>query len=348
MALTHAPSVYMHAFGNYSTPSFSSTSNSSRPDVNSLKHMFSSPLAECYVRDEILEQKSPLATGCHLKSTDNGKSQQQDPLECFNTPIEMNYIEKANPSRVLLDRKLQDPNSARHETSAPKDCHRTSKRDASRSLLSPISFTPPTDTSNADDLIPSRIQVQHITGSHRVVLPSTTDPRHNAGDGNHCAFPHYAPSSMPIRDEVGTDKSANRRHGCETTTKPRALSLGEGLRSGSPSGSRSHGWPHDDQTQKALHRTTGSRELRRSVGSVHVNRDCAPWVDQIIRATRYAGSYQPFHTFGNHGPSRRARPRLWLDDIRNEEKIEEAVSHTESGPPTSGLLTKLRRSKSQQ
>ena len=335
----------MHAFGNYSTPSFSSTSNSSHPDVNSLKHMFSSPLAECYVRDEILERKPPFAAGCHVKSTDNGKSQQKQPLESFNTPTGVNYIKKANPSNVLLERRWQNPNSARQERSVPRDRHTTSKRDASRSLLSPISFTPPTDTSNADDLVPSRIQVQHITGPHRVDLPSITDSRRNAGDGNHCAFPHHTPSSMPIRDEVSTNKSTNRR---ETTTKPRALSLGEGLRSGSPISSRSHGWPHDGQTQKALHRTTGSRELRRSVGSVHVNRDCAPWVDQIIRATRCAGSYQPFHTFGNHGPSRRARPRLWLDDTRNEEKIEEAVSHTGSGPRTSGLLMKLPRSKSQQ
>lgn len=345
MALTHAPSVYMHAFGNYSTPSFSSTSNSSRPDVDSLKHMFSSPLAECYIRDEIPARKSPFATSCHLKSIDNGKSQRQDPIESFNTPTEMKYIKTSNPSKVLSDKKMQNFKCVRHETSVSRDCHTTSKRDASRSLLSPISFTPPIDTSNASDLIPSRVQVQHITGPHR---PSTTDPRRNAGDGNHCAFPHYAPSPVTIKDGLSTSKSANQRHACETTTKPRALSLGEGLRSGSLSGPRAARWPLDSQTQKALHRTTGSRELRQSVGSVHGNRDCAPWVDQIIRATRCAGSYQPFHTFGNHGPTRRARPRLWLDDTRSEEKIEEAVSRTEFRPRTPSLLMKIRRSKSQQ
>ena len=326
MALAHASSVYSHGFANYSTTSFSSTSHSSRPDVNSLKHVFSSRLAECYARDEISGQRSCLKSGYKNKGTDNGRVQyRQHVARIYPMPI-VRCGRRLDPRTLHSDYTEHQSEYTQQEPSSPKAFSISLNRDALRPLLSPICFTPPTDASEASDPTGSRLHDEFTEAPCRKRIESPAAAPFDAEDSNRCSFPFCEPETSITRDRFSKRRLTTKYLETMSMIKPRAVSLGEGLRSSSTDDHHIYQEPHGGRPRKSLHRTTGSRELRRSAGSPQVNRDCAPWVDQIRRATEYASSYQPCQETNMRGLPRHGRPRLWLDATKNEGRIEEAVS----------------------
>lgn len=341
MALAHAPGVYVHGMANFSTPSFSSTSHSSRQDVNTLKHMFSSPLAERYARDGSSAQTSNLGSGYCNKGDGSCRIHHRHDSTWFEPKPRIKNAMRPDPLDIASDNKEQQSNCMRREPTVLTACHATLRRDSSRPLLSPISFTPPTNTTEASDTIGSHVDNEHLDSPYQKAVPSATVASIIANDGNRCAFPDCEFDVGAANGDVSSNKADVKRLDGITTIKPRALSLGEGLRLRSPGVFPSHGSLEEVQPGRAIHRTTGSRELRRSAGSVNMNRDCGPWVDQIIQATRYAGSFQ---NSGNHGLPRYGRPRLWLDATKHDERVEEAVSQPVFRPCTRELLMEVQSS----
>lgn len=323
MAIIHAPTMYSHGLSNYSTPSFSSTSYSSRQDVNSLKHMFSFPSAERYARDEILGRASSLESSHRLQSNEDDKHQHRQRIDWLHAMPEVEDAIKLGSSKAPFVDKSGQTDCRQHEPTVPRTCPTTLTRDNSRPLLSPISFTPPADPGELSDTAGPRSNNEHTDGPHRKTLYRAVTNPLAVTDSNRCVFPNCELNRWNTEDE----EPATEKFNGKSSIKPRALSLGEGLRLKSTCVTPSHVVQDGSQLRKTLHKTTGSRELRQSAGSVPVSRDCAPWVNQIIRATRCAGSYQPQQTSGDHGPPRNSRPRLWIDGHKDDESIEEAVSH---------------------
>ena len=323
MAVIQAPTMYSHGMANYSTPSFSSTSHSSCQDVNSLKHTFSSPLAECYARDEILGRASSLESSYRLQSNEHDKQQHRQRVDWLHATPEVDDAIKVGPSKAPFGHKSGQPDRKRHEPTVPRTCPTTLTRDTTRSLLSPISFTPPTDPSELSDTAGSHFNNEHTNGPQRRTLYRAVTNPLDVTDSNRCVFPKCELNRWSTEDEEAATQKINGK----SMIKPRALSLGEGLRLKSACVSPSRAVQDGSQLRRTLHKTAGSRELRQSADSVPASRDCTPWVNQIIRATRCAGSYQPQQTSGNHCPSRNSRPRLWIDGHKDDERMEEAVSH---------------------
>ena len=157
------------------------------------------------------------------------------------------------------------------------------------------------------------------TWSHRKISSNPVVAPSMPQDSNCCAFPVCESDASSAEDGANRTGAPIKEYGAIINTKPRALSLGEDLQSGSSKICKSYGKPVSVPLRNGLHRTTGSRELRRGAGSPQVNKDCAPWVEQIIRATERAGSHQP-------DPPRPGKARLWIDATRNGVKVAEAVS----------------------
>ena len=323
MAVIHPPTMYSHGLANHSTPSFSSTSRSSHQDVNSLKHTFSSPLAECYARDELLGRTSSLESSYRPQSNGYDEQQHQQRTDWLHATPEVDGAIEMGPSKVPFDEKSGQSDRRRNEPTVPRTCPTTLTRDTSRSLLSPISFTPPTGHSEISNTAGPHSNNEHTDSTlQKTCYRAVTNPI-VVTDSNRCVFPNCELNRWSTEAEEAATEKLNSK----STIKPRALSLGEGLRSKSTCVSPSHAVQDGSQLRKTLHKTTGSRELRQSAGSVPLNRDCAPWVNQIIRATRCAGSYHPQQASGSYGPSRNSRPRLWIDAHKDDERMEEAVSH---------------------
>ena len=323
MAVSHAPTVYSHGLANHSTPSFSGMSYSSHQDVNSLKHMFSSPKAECYGCDEILGRASSLESIYRLQSNGDDKHRHRQRIDWLHATPEFEDAIELGPSKISFVDKSGQPDCRHHEPTKPKTCPTALRRDPPRSLLSPISFTPAADPGELSDTAGPRSNNEHTDGSGWKTLDRAVINPLDLTDSNRCVFPNCELNRWSTEDE----EPATEKFNGKSTINPRALSLGEGLRSKSTCVSPSYPVQDGSQLRKTLHKSTGSRELRQSAGSVHVSRDCAPWVSQIIRATRCASSYQPHQASGRHGPSSNSRPRLWIDGHKDDERIEEAVSH---------------------
>lgn len=290
--------------------------------------MFSSPLAECYARDEISGRKTTIGSGYKSEGNVGGQVEDGQKTALFDPLLRTKFEQKFDSRTLHPDNKKRGSEPRYRELSAQKFFSASLKREASRPLLSPISFTPPTDVSEASDSTGSCFDDERTDMRRQSNIHSPAAASLVVQDSNRCPFPISDPEIFKTEDIVSTKKAAvERLHAMSVTNKPRAMSLGEGLRSTSPDISQFYQEPPGSQHQKSLHRTTGSRELRRSAGSHQAGRDCTPWVDQIIRATECAGSYQVNHDTNSYGPPRRhGRPRLWLDASKNEERIEEAVS----------------------
>ncbi|KAL8794771.1 MAG: hypothetical protein Q9195_002725 [Heterodermia aff. obscurata] len=312
--------MYSHGVANYSNPSFSSTSHSSRQDVNSLKHTLSSPLAEYYARDEVLGQVSSLEINYRLQSNGDDKHQHPQSIDGLHATPEIEGAIKLGPSKIPFDDKSGRPDRRRHELMVPMTSPTTLTRDTSRSLLSPISFTSPTNPSESSNTAGHRSNDEHTERSHPKALNRTVANPHVVADSNQCVFPNCEINRESTEDEV----AAIEKFGGKSTVKPRALSLGECMRSKSTFVSPSYVVQDGSQLRKTLHKTTGSRELRQSASSV-----------------------PPQQTSGNHGPPRNSRPRLWIDGHKDDERIEEAQLTTVTHSPTKPkVITIPRRSSS--
>ena len=322
MALTHTSSIYGHPYANYSTPSLSSISHSSRHDVTSLRHIFSSPLAECYARDKTSALRPPTGNDYISVKGDHKTAYCQQANLRSGTPPGAKFEHRSNVHSFKSDGRERSDFS-NQKLSLPEPC--TSLRsDCLRPLLSPISFTPLTDASEASDSTDSRFHDEYTDPPLRKNFHNTAATSIGTQDNNRCLFPVCKPEPIDVQDT--TRAPMDRLDHSSPASKPRALSRGEGLQSKSSYERHVEEEPRDGPPRHVLHRTTGSRELRRSGGSQQVDRGCAPWVNQIIRATERAGSYQPYQASDIYGPPRHDRSRLWLEATKNEEMIEEAVS----------------------
>ena len=325
MALTHTSSIYGHAYANYSTPSFSSISQSSPHDVNSLKHMFSSPLAEYYARDRTSALRPSISSDYISVKGDHQIAHCRQPNIRLGTQPGPKLEHRSNVHASKSNSKEQSDYSNQN-LSLPEPSV-LQRRYCLRPLLSPISFTPPTDASEASDSTDSPFHDERTDLPFRKNVHNTAATSIGTQDSNRCLFPVCKPEPFDVHDRVGRRRAPmDKLDNSSLASKPRALSLGEGLRSKSSYDRHLEEEPRGGPTRHVLHRTTGSRELRRNAGSQRGVKDCAPWVDQIIRATERAGCYQPYQATNTYGPPRHGKPRIWLDVTKNEERIEEAVS----------------------
>ena len=325
MATLHAPNLYTHGPANYSTPSFSSTAYSSRQDVNSLKHVFSSPLAERYAQGELLGAPTTFDDGHGQERTISGKFRHRHPSSWFSS-ISRKSITSPSIRKLRSNSKEHQPESPRYKSPTSSVRVAPWEREISNPLLSPISFTCPAAVSDASGAVDPYARGKRPSKLYQKTAHSVLVSPLEATDGNRCVFPLCEFDPQSAQGDVSVNHAASKDIRSQGPTKSRALSLGNRLRPSSPCALPIDGDPDGVQLRKALHRTTASRELRRSAGSMPAGKDCGLWVDQIVRATRCAGSYQQHHDADSRGITRNGKPRLWLDATKNEERIQEAVS----------------------
>lgn len=287
--------------------------------------MFSSPLAECYARDKTSVFKPPIGSDCISVKGGHKTVHYRQPDVRLGTQPKPKFEHRSN-AHAFKSYSREQSDYPNQKLSIPEPSA-SLRRNCLRPLLSPISFTPPTDASEASDSTDSRFHDECTDLPFRKNIHNTAATSIGSQDSNRCLFPVCKSEPFEVEDRVGTTRAPmDRPDRPSLASKPRALSLGEGLQSNFSYDRHVDEEPRGGPARHALHRTTGSRELRRSAGSQQVGKDCAPWVDQIIRATERAGSYQAYQATNTYGPPRHAKSRIWLDATKNEERIEEAVS----------------------
>lgn len=298
MAVAHHRALYSHGYMNPSTPSFTSTPvPSNSHGLCTPKPVFSSPIAQCYANDLGL---TPHSTGGFNPDVRYMLDVQQgSPATRESSSSDRRKAFFGAPkTQACYDRFIPG---------APKNLYERTTVRAHRPLLSPIAFSPPTDASDASD----------STGDNSCNL-SSADDQPEARDENRCAFP--LPEENIVHDDIHWSNGSlwhSSHH--NISNGRRSVSFKEG----NPS------FPSKPDVGPGLHPTildrrrsvAGSKELRRSAGSQSLKRNGAPWVDQIVEATKRAGSYHADENATNVC----VRPRLWLDPSTTEQTVAEAV-----------------------
>ena len=183
-------------------------------------------------------------------------------------------------------------------------------------LLSPITFTPPTDMSDTSD---STWGSSYSSYSHD---GPGSQPSLEISDGNRCDFPPSEVFNQKRNESMTEQQLPYVRTRRTNASRGRSVSLGEGLRSELRSGEQlsSQAGNNFPNPESMITRTKG---LRRSAGSFYLKR--RPWVDQTVASAHQEGACK---ADGSNGVNERevpSKPRLWIDATRSEERIEEAV-----------------------
>lgn len=366
MALCHCQSTQAYELMDSATSSLPSTpvpSTYGGAFMSTSQHTFSSPLAECYAGDgelgassncfqrldpdmNLMRGTSPPSTS---SSTDHQKSRAYprsflDPSP-LNQALTSNRREKppgnfglgieeghsSNSGEALLREPKHGPLEGRPSASATKHPYEATRKPKQKSLLSPIMLTPPTVPRETSD---STGDSAYDLGSAN--MPSMRPPLFAANE-NRCAFPSYEEHSAPSTKVGASEEALPCSHRDDNPLRPWSVSLGEERAN---SILRQEGKILGSNAPPLSHRlaTVESKEPRRSAGSLSLKTDCRPWVDQIVQATKRAGSYQPNASFNGHSSTSRNRPRLWLNATKEEQGIAEAVKFCLRLPSTP-LLT---------
>lgn len=352
MAIAHHRHVYGHGFMSCSTSSLPSTpvAPNYRESCPS-DHVYSSPLAECYAEDADPGMNAnrrfrsggtnlaraltpPIVVGSsgrgqndrcpksflHLSPTrDTTIQESSNPL---SRKLKGGEISSAKLCTTLVDASMHAPPNAQPKPSAPRVPYPsvTGGRTIEKPLLSPITFNAVNEPSDASDSTED--------GSYDLECdkkPITHIPLTTRASENQCAFPHYEDypvPSDPVKDATQATSWSSPR--IDVFTRRRSMSLGDNCVSTPPEKQNLNcGNPRNLLARRRA--TAGSKELRRSAGSLSLKRDCAPWVDQILKATKRVGFYQPYGSVDGSNSIPNGRPRLWLDATYKDQGTAEAV-----------------------
>lgn len=351
MAIAHHQHVYGHGFMSCSTSSLPSTpvAPNYRESCPS-EHIYSSPLAECYAEDADpgMNANRRFGSGCtkltrtvtppilvsSSSRVQNGRcpksfldlsptkdTMTQESSNPLSRKLEGGEISSSKSCTTLIDASMHAPPNAQPKPSAPRMPYSsvTDGRTIEKPLLSPITFNAMDEPSDASDSTED--------GSYDLECnkkPTTHIPLTRASE-NRCAFPHYEDYPVPgdmIKDATQATSWSSPR--IDVSTRRRSMSLGDSCVSTSLEEQELNGG--NPRSLFARRRATaGSKELRRSAGSLSLKRDCAPWVDQIVKATKRVGFYQSYGSVNGSNSIPHGRPRLWLDATHKDQGTAEAV-----------------------
>jgi len=348
MAIAHHQHVYGHGFINCSTSSLPSTplTLTDRESCSS-KHIYSSPHAECYAEDADPGMSSNHRYGssftkltstvtppivvtnsnylqierCPKSFLDLSPTEDTLTQESLSRKLKAGEISSSKLHRTVVDASMHGPPNGHRTPSAPRIPHPsvTVRSAVEKPLLSPIIFNAMTEPSDASD---STEEGSYDLESDN--KPTTYIPPERASE-NRCPFPQYEDHTVrsdTFKDTTPAISWSSPR--IDISTRRRSMSLGDDCASTSPEKREL-----DSETPRSLlarrRATAGSKELRRSAGSLSLKKDCAPWVDQIIQATKCAGSYQSYGSVNGSNGVPRGRPRLWLDATNKDHGTAEAV-----------------------
>ncbi|KAL8818136.1 MAG: hypothetical protein Q9191_008005 [Dirinaria sp. TL-2023a] len=350
MALAHG-GIYGQSFLDCSTPSVSSTSMpfTSHQD-GAMKHKYSSPIAECYAYDHDQDAPSFCYDGLQKplsppKSDISQKYPKREEDARFSSSFPrpwsagkaslrsekgLSYHLKnlhsdqetearrisANLHKVLFNGSNQvKANGAQISHGSVKERPTTTQLYTKKPLLSPITFTPQTATSDASD---STLESSYSLCSQD---GPASQPLMKISDCNRCDFPPKEVFNQEDNESMTERQFPYAQPRMKNSNRRRSVSLGEGLRSQLCSGNQrdakaSNIFPNP---RSMITRTKG---LRRSAGSFYMKR--RPWVENPVESTQHVGSCKSDGT-GDGNEEVPSKPRLWIDATRSEEKIEEAV-----------------------
>ncbi len=351
MAMAHHQQLYGHGFMSCSTSSLPSTpvTPNYRESCPS-KHIYSSPLAECYAEDadlgidskrrygssftKLAEAVTPpivVSSSSRVQNDECPKSFSdlsptkdtitQESPNPLSRKLKGGQIPSSKLCKTLVDAPMHAPPNDQLKPSAPRMPYpsATNRSTVEKPLLSPITFNAITEPSDASDSTED--------GSYGLEpdkKPTTDIPTIGASE-NRCAFPQYEDYTVPsdtIQDATQATSWSTPR--IDISTRRRSMSLGDNCGSTSPGKQElDRGNPRSLLARRRA--TAGSKELRRSAGSLSLKKDCAPWVDQIVKATKRVGFYQSYGSVNGSNSIAHGRPRLWLDATHKDQGTAEAV-----------------------
>lgn len=358
MAMAHHQHVYGHGFMSCSTSSLPSTSvtPNSRESCHS-RHIYSSPLAERYAEDADLgitsnrqhrngcTELTRAVTPAIAFSSSNRVQNDRCPMSFLDLSPTKDTIAQESPNprsrelkrgkisssklcTTLNDASMHAPPNDQPKPSAPRMPYQsiTDRSIVEKPLLSPITFNIMAQSSNAS------CSTEDGSYDHQCEMkPSTHIPPDRASE-NRCAFPHYEDypvSSDTIKDTTHTTSTSLSSPQMDVSTRRRSMSLGDNCVSTLPEKQEMDcGNPRSLLARRRA--TAGSKELRRSAGSLSLKKDCAPWVDQIVKAKKRVGFYQSYGSVNGSNSTPHGRPRLWLDATNKDQGTGEAVHHNPS------------------
>ena len=329
MSVVHHSKIHSHGTMNHLAPFLSNPPLSSYPRACTPEHVFSSPLPECYVSDTELDMR---AANPSIAVSDTGYKKDQSflDLSSLKQPIvqdsqhvlrSQSGVEAYSASKlhkVLFDTTKRVPFDKKSPSSVPKISDQSTRNTRPKPLLSPIILTPPTgvsDTSDSTEDTPYDLAHNH---------EPTMDPARTFVDENRCPFPPHKMNAISNDCQDATRGESSLSLGSNIATHRRSLSMVENFVST---------FPLEDDVGRRCHRNffgdrrsaAKSKELRRSAGSLSLKKNCGPWVDQIVEATKLAGAQQP-HEIGHRSSNNlRNKPRLWLDATNPEQGVAQAV-----------------------
>ena len=329
MSVVHHSEIYGHETTDHVAPFLSNPPLSSYPRACTPEHVFSSPLAECYASDTELDMRAAKPS-IEVSGTAYKKDRSFFDLFSLKQPIVQDSehvlrsksgVEAYSASKlhkVLFDTTKRVPLGKTSPSSVPKIPDQITRKTRPQPLLSPIILTPPVGVSDASDSTEDK--PHDLAHNHE----PTMDPAHTLVDENRCPFPPHKMTAISNDCQDGARGESSLSLGSNTATHRRSLSMVDDFVST---------FPLEDDVGHKCHRNlfgdrrsaAKSKELRRSAGSLSLKKNCGPWVDQIVEATKRAGSQQP-HEIGQRGSNKlRNRPRLWLDATNPEQGVAQAV-----------------------
>lgn len=348
MVMAQHQDVYGHGLTCHSTSSLPDTPLSSTyRDSCAIERKFSSPLAECYAADKDLRMLSNHQFGCGIddlaravklptpiyhyshtqdyrcpKSFVGFSPSKESPARETSNPLPTRIGETATSSlrnrSTICEAPTQVSRDRRRVPTVPKMPSATTAYVGQKPLLSPISFDSTTEISDRSD---STEDGSFDEGtSHKLTLQLSSQ----RASEHRCASPHCEGSSVAGNKQDAAQLSWWSSPHRPISIRGRSISVGEKRALTSPetkaeASGRQRTFP---ARQRA---TAGPKELRRSAGSPSLKKDRTPWVDQIVKATKRAGSYQSNGCVDGYSSNPRARPRLWLDATNTEKGTAEAV-----------------------
>ncbi len=347
--MAHHQHMYGHGFVSCSTspfPSIPVTPN--HRESCSSKHIYSSPLAECYAEDADLginsnrrDRSGPTkparaVTPPIMVSSSSRMWNDRCPISFLDlSPTkDTNIQESPNPlprklkggevsssqlGTTLVDVSMHTPHNDQPKPSAPRMPYSSmaDRCTIEKPLLSPFTFNVMNQPRDASDS--TEDGSYDLECDQKLIQPI---PPERVSE-NRCAFPHYEDYPVPRH----TTKNATQATSwslprTEVFTRRRSMSLGDNCASILAEKQKSDsGNPRSLLARRRA--TAGSKELRRSAGSLSLKKDCAPWVDQIVKATKRVGAYQSYGSVNGSNSIPPGRPRI--DATHKDQGPAEAV-----------------------
>lgn len=337
---------------NCSTPSLNSGYFLSSSTSNGVvKQDFSSPLAECYASDPIQDANyfchnlAGAPPRLHGPVTSNENYESED-----NDRIRKSTLKPSMLTESQLRGETRIPSSpTNHQTKPDMDTKRTStnlhkilfsefnpseaaeeerpsasinrapalhhQTNAKKPLLSPISFTPPTDFSDSSDPV--------VEDSYSLSCEKGSRSRPPLANANRCVFPSPEHGQSSAHEGLPAQTSPFAKSSRSEINRIRSASLGEGLRV-KPRSDRQKGCEDGNGLPSFQHGNTVIKCLRRSAGSLPLKKES--WIDHNREALQPGRFDKSNISIDEHEQRRASKSRLPIDGTGGEDRIEKAVS----------------------